>query len=69
MGVNLIPNPAHLAVQIVKQEGGQFERNKLLLAMIIYLPTDGASQLAEEGIKQAIDDKHLHYIGGDQLAI
>jgi len=62
-------DPVALAVEIVRQEGGQFERVKLLLEMVQNLSVDNASQLAEEGIRQAIKNGRLRCIGGDQLAL
>ena len=59
---------SRLAVRVASGERGQCKQDKLLRLMIIELGNDGNSALAEQGIKQAIDDGYL-FDNGDVLVV
>ena len=52
-----------LAVEVVRAEGGQYERRQLVRHMIFRLGDQGNSTLAEEGISRAIRQGCLFQIG------
>ena len=57
-----------LALELVRQEGGQASRRQIVRIMIYRLGNDGNSTLAEEGIDKAISVGSLSQIG-DILAL